>query len=455
MEPTAPSADYAVTHPLRPIISASVLTLLLFALSTVITCLAVRAAPPPMTPPLLALAGVFMATWGGLTLVMWLRQPSAAERVKVWGRVALAIIFTSHLVCVLLIWGLLPGMPLETQLLVAIPLVCCIPTQAICSPESTLANRSGIVLVLGSLALMLATRDAVSAKLAAAYVVGFAVVMFVLSNKVNRTVQATVAARLKSDAAARELDRLLGEVAASRDAKTKFIASASHDLGQPLQAAALFFDQSVRAPEGPARNAAIDGVRRALAAADQLLSHMLGHLRLEADAVQPHLSKVRLPALLARSVTQHQPMADAAGVRLRLATVDLNLMLDPVLIERALGNLLHNALTHSRGRSVLVAARRHGGGRVRLWVIDDGVGVGRVDAGHIFDDYYQAPAQQNGVRSGFGLGLASVRRVAALMGGSAGIDPRWRRGAAFYLEFPQAAAVPRGAVRKRTTRIAA
>jgi signal transduction histidine kinase len=455
MEPPAPSPDYSVTHPLRPIISASILTLLLFALSTAIAYMALRPSPPPMTMALLAFALLFMVAWGTATLIMWWRRPSAAERVRFWSRVALAIIFTSHLACLALIWGLMPWAPLDSQLLIAIPLICCIPTQIICSPESTLANRSGIIVVLGSLALLLATRDAMLARLAAAYVAGFAIVMFVLSNAVNRTVQATVSARLKSDAAARELDRLLGEVAASRDAKTKFIASASHDLGQPLQAAALFFDQSVRTPEGPGRDAAIDGVRRALAAADQLLSHMLGHLRLEADAVEPHLSNVHLPTLLGRVVEQHRPMAASAGIRLRLAAPDLTLLLDVTLIERALGNLLHNALTHSRGGSVLVAARRHGGGPMRIWVIDDGVGVGRVDAQHIFEDYYQGPVPQSGVRIGFGLGLASVRRLAALMGGSAGIDPRWRRGAAFYLEFPHAEAIPRRSPRKRVARVAA
>jgi signal transduction histidine kinase len=148
-------------------------------------------------------------------------------------------------------------------------------------------------------------------------------------------------------------------------------------------------------------------------------------------------------------------MAASAGIRLRLAAPDLTLLLDVTLIERALGNLLHNALTHSRGGSVLVAARRHGGGPMRIWVIDDGVGVGRVDAQHIFEDYYQGPVPQSGVRIGFGLGLASVRRLAALMGGSAGIDPRWRRGAAFYLEFPHAEAIPRRSPRKRVARVAA
>ncbi len=252
-----------------------------------------------------------------------------------------------------------------------------------------------------------------------------------------------MAARLASDAAARKLDRMLGEVAAQRDASTKFIASASHDLGQPLQAVALFFDQSLRAPEGAMRDAAVDGVRNGLAAADELLSHMLGHLRLEADAVEPHRSSVSLPVLLRRLAARHQPLVVERGVELRVAAHPLVLNLDPSLVERALGNLIVNALMHSQGSRVLLAARRHGVGAIRIWVVDDGVGVNRIDAKHIFDDYYQGSGEHGVAPGGFGLGLASARRLAALMDGVAGLDPRWRGGAAFYLEFPVDARGPR------------
>jgi signal transduction histidine kinase len=203
-----------------------------------------------------------------------------------------------------------------------------------------------------------------------------------------------------------------------------------------LQAVALFFDQSLRAPPGVLRDAAIDGVRNALASADELLSHMLGHLRLEADAVEPHRSSVALPALLKRIATRHAPAVKAAGFNLSVAAHSLVLALDPSLIERALGNLIINAVTHSHGGRILLAARRHGADAIRIWVIDDGVGVGRTDAKHIFDDYYQGSNQYGRARAGFGLGLASVRRLATLLEGAAGLDPRWRRGAAFYLEFP-------------------
>jgi signal transduction histidine kinase len=305
-----------------------------------------------------------------------------------------------------------------------------------------------VVFVLGSLALFLATHGPLQERLAAGYVAAYATVLYVLAARLNRTVQDAVEARLASDAAARKLDRMLGEVATQRDASTKFIASASHDLGQPLQAVALFFDQTLRAPPGVLREAAIDGVRNALGAADELLSHMLGHLRLEADAVEPHRSSVALPALLKRVAARHMPAVSEAGMSLSVAAHTRVLELDPSLIDRALGNLIINAVTHSRGRRILLAARRHGAGAIRIWVIDDGVGVGRVDAKHIFEDYYQGASLHGGTRGGFGLGLASVRRLATLMDGVAGLDPRWRRGAAFYLEFPAprsewSAALPR------------
>jgi signal transduction histidine kinase len=434
--PPASREDYAITHPLRPLVRASALTLVLFTLVCGLIYAGLRDSPAARVPAVMAYIGLFVVFWIVATAIMAARRPSAQERVVLWRWVATAIILGSHLACLGVIWFVLPRASTTAQLMISLFIVTCIPTQLICSPESVVANRSGVVTVLGSLALFLVTRDSFLERLAAIYVVVFAGAMFVLSNILNQTVQDTVAARLASDAAARQLDRMLGEVAAQRDASTKFIASASHDLGQPLQAVALFFDQTLRAPKGALRDAAIDGVRNALVAADELLSHMLGHLRLEADAVEPHRSSVELPALLKRVAARHAPAVKAGGLTLSVAAHPLVLPLDPSLVDRALGNLIHNAVTHSRGRRILLAARRHGPGAVRIWVVDDGVGVGRIDAKHIFEDYYQGASEQGRARGGFGLGLASVRRLAALMDGVAGLDPRWRRGAAFYLEFP-------------------
>ena len=363
------------------------------------------------------------------------RRAGHAELVRVWSRLAILIIVGCRIACIGLIWGIMPYVPPASQLLMAIPLIGCVPTQLICSPENSAANRSGVIAVIGSLGLFFATRGTELAAFAALYVAGFGVVMFVLGDRIAATVRATVAARLASDAAAAQLDRLLGEVAAQRDAKTRFMAAASHDLGQPLAAAALFFDQSLRTTDDLARAKAIEGVRRAFASAEQLLSHMLGHLRLEADAVEAHRSPVAIQAMLARLAQQYGPAAAAAGLDIRSFGGHATLLLDPALIERAVGNLLDNAIRHSRARRIVIGARRRGAA-VRLWVIDNGIGVAPIDSPHIFDDYYQAEAGGARRPGGFGLGLSSVRRLAGVMGGTAGHDPRWLHGAAFYLEFP-------------------
>ena len=431
--------NYAITHPLRPQVAASVITLLFFTLTCGLIYAGLRDNQSAQVRWVMVYIAVFVVFWTSATLIMAARRPSAEEQVVLWRWFANAIIIGSHVACLGVIWAVMPHASMAAQMMIALFLLGCLPTQMICSPESVTANRSGALTVLGSLAVFLTTRDEPLERLAAIYVLGFAGMMFYLGNGLNRTVKETVAARLASDASARQLSDMLHEVAAQRDASTKFIASVSHDLGQPLQAVGLFFDQTIRAPDGAFRDAAVDGVRNGLAAADQLLSNMLGHLRLEADAVRPHCSRVDLPMLLDRVAARHQPAAFEQGVTLRVAAHALALPLDQSLIERALGNLVHNALTHSGCRRVLLAARRRGPSAVRLWVIDDGVGVSRLDAKHIFDDYYQGSGTNGVSRGGFGLGLASVRRLAALMDGLAGLDPRWRRGAAFYMEFTASA----------------
>jgi signal transduction histidine kinase len=129
------------------------------------------------------------------------------------------------------------------------------------------------------------------------------------------------------------------------------------------------------------------------------------------------------------------PAASEANIAIRVVPTRLQLRLDKVLFERAISNLLNNALVHSGADRITIGARRHGP-RVRIWVIDNGCGVSPSDAERVFDDYFRGASSKAALTSGFGLGLSSVRRIATLMGGTAGIDPQLRKGAAFFLEFP-------------------
>ena len=287
----------------------AVITLLFFTLTCGLIYAGLRDNPAAQVRWVMVYIAAFVVFWTSATLIMAARRPSAEERVVLWRWFANAIIIGSHVACLGVIWAVMPHAsmrgPDDDR-----PVLARLPPDANDLQSGERHRQSQRCRDDTRIAGGVSRHPRRAAqRLAAIYVLGFAGMMFFLGNALNRTVKETVAARLASDASARQLSDMLREVAAQRDASTKFIASVSHDLGQPLQAVGLFFDQTIRAPDGALRDAAVDGVRNGLAAADQLLSHMLGHLRLEADAVRPHRSRVDLPLLLDRVAAHHQPAA--------------------------------------------------------------------------------------------------------------------------------------------------
>lgn len=392
--------------------------------------------PSMIMLPWLWASVLFLLVWLVVDVVFLVRRPNDRELVTVWAAVQMFIRIGSNAIVIATIWFFLWHAPRELQLIMTIFYVAHVPTQTLTMPGNAVVNAIGATIVLGSVAAANLIYGGAYSTIVAVFLIAYAAAMVATAFVVGRLINGSFAQRRISDEAAIRLERAVDTIAAERDAKTRFIATASHDLGQPLQAASLFFDQTMRARDDIARVRAADGVRKAFASADQLLSHMLNHLRLEADAVEPHASRVALTPVFERLVAQYGPASKAAGVAISIAGGDHAAVLDPVLIERALGNLVSNAVQHSGATRVLIAARRHGADRLRLWVIDNGVGVGRIDSTRIFDDYYRGSDSREAVRSGFGLGLSSVRRIASLMGGSAGLDPRWLKGSAFYLEIP-------------------
>lgn len=433
---TSPSSDqdFAVLHPLRPLLLAGVVTLVAYACGVGVVWFIARGLGG--FGPWIAAALVFVASWAGLVATMAWRRPGPRETVLIWGKASLYIICVSQLLVAWAIWGFFPALEPTARMMLAGMFLVCSPAQLIASPENVMANRFGILASAGSLVAWFALRGGGLDLAMAGFSLGIGGMFFVLAGYLPGTVIEAVAARRAAEEARARLETALQAVAEERDAKTRFIAAASHDLGQPLQAAGLFFDQVLRATDPAQRARAEDGVRRAFAAADQLISHMLNHLRLEADAVDPYLVTLELGPVLARVAAQFAPAAAEAGARITVLPSRVRVRVDRVLFERALGNLVANAITHSGAKRILVGVRQ-ARGQVRVWVIDNGAGIARVDVGRVFDDYYRGDSGAR-VKGGFGLGLASVRRIARLMGGAAGLEPAWISGAAFYLEFPKA-----------------
>ncbi|MFC3711042.1 sensor histidine kinase [Sphingoaurantiacus capsulatus] len=382
-----------------------------------------------------AMAG-FLTVWLLALIIVWRRRPSDEEMLLVWAPGGKITTTFCNIAVAASVWLLLPHAPDGLRLLMIVLYLCYQIVQLSIATEGTQVASSAVIMVMGSLVVWVATSGEPWSIPLALFLTMIGAMLLGVRRLIRANVVAAEMAKLRSEESEVRTREALAVVAAERDARTRFIRAASHDLAQPLQAARLFFDRYRET--GDERQAA--GVTRAFASTSALLDAMLTHLKLEAGAVSADPQPLDADLFIAALAFDQSPAAGEAGMHLRTPRSRLAVTADPHLLKRALDNLVANALRHSKGESVLVTARRAREGRVRFWVLDDGEGVEAGVAPRLFEDFAQGSGS-----SGFGIGLASVAKLAAAMGGSAGHDPRWRSGSAFWIELP-AAEMPAGAL---------
>ena len=316
------------------------------------------------------------------------------------------------------VWILMP--PANDILRMLMVLLCMWFIAMVIILNADRVSVGGAVAVVGSMAIFTLAYDLPHALPLAGFLIMEGVALVMIRRMIWR--------------AAETLEIALLLVRSERDAKTRFIASASHDLQQPLLAASLYFGHAISSKDGSARETAIAGAHQAFASTRALLQAMLEHLRLEAGAETARNQDFDLGKVVRDAVSEQAAPSRAAGVRLITVPFSQNVCADPLLISRILGNLLGNAIKHAGAQRVLIGATQRGG-TLLLWIIDDGCGIAATDADLVFKDYVQG-TQTIRHPGGFGLGLASSRRMAELMNATLVLDQRWQRGCAFVLKLP-------------------
>jgi signal transduction histidine kinase/CheY-like chemotaxis protein len=246
-------------------------------------------------------------------------------------------------------------------------------------------------------------------------------------------------ALLQGQTARAEQARVAAETA--NRAKSQFLAAASHDLRQPLHALGLFAAALATRTREPELRPLVASIHASVDALETLFGQLLDLSRLDAGALTPERTSMALAPLFARLANDFAPQAAAHGLRLALVPTTLHVDSDPLLLERILRNLVANAIRYTRSGGVVVGARRRRA-TVRIDVVDSGIGISREDRERIFDEFVQAaaaPRNHAGGR-GLGLGLAIVRRLAALLGHRLELASTPGRGSRFSVEVPRAQA---------------
>jgi two-component system CheB/CheR fusion protein len=224
-------------------------------------------------------------------------------------------------------------------------------------------------------------------------------------------------------------------------AKTRFLATASHDLRQPLQTLALLQGLLEKAAQSERTQRLVARQGETLNTMSGMLNTLLDINQIEAGVVQPRIVSFAVNPILLRLRDEFAYHAQAQGLELRMVPCSLVIDSDPRLLEQMLRNLLTNALKYTRRGRVLIGCRRRPGLlSIEIW--DTGVGIPNDQLQSIFDEYYQVDNAARERSRGLGLGLSIVQRLSALLDHRVRVQSRAGRGSVFAIDIARAGRVP-------------
>ncbi|HYP69900.1 MAG TPA: HAMP domain-containing sensor histidine kinase, partial [Variovorax sp.] len=216
--------------------------------------------------------------------------------------------------------------------------------------------------------------------------------------------------------------------------KNRFLASAAHDMRQPVLALSLYADWLRNEPELVQDIA--PKIVRATHAVNALFDSLFDLARIDSGQVRLHIERVDVKQLLHDLELQYRPVAEAKGLSFRVHACAGTVLTDPIRVRRMIGNLIANAIKYTPEGGVLIASRQTSEGlRVEVW--DTGIGIAREHLRDVFLEFYKV-ADHAGTSDGFGLGLAIVARLSHALGHPVSVRSRLGRGSVFRVALHDA-----------------
>jgi signal transduction histidine kinase/CheY-like chemotaxis protein len=243
-----------------------------------------------------------------------------------------------------------------------------------------------------------------------------------------------------------ELTRLNSELALAKStaedaniSKTRFLAAASHDILQPLNAARLYVTSLVERQSGGEDSRLVENIDDSLEAIEEILGALLDISRLDAGAMTTSITSFKMADLMRSLEIEFAPIARAKGLELAFVPCSLPVESDRSLLRRLLQNFISNAVKYTPRGRVLVGCRRHGQS-LRIGVYDTGVGIPVMKRGEIFKEFHRLE-QGARIARGLGLGLSIVERLARVLNHGIAIDANASGGSVFSVTVPIATAI--------------
>ena len=236
-----------------------------------------------------------------------------------------------------------------------------------------------------------------------------------IAKGMNRTAYNVIRLQYENENLIRELEVEKERAQAASRAKTHFLASANHDLRQPVHALSLLVHGLKRELTTAQGKLLFLRLERSVKSLGNLLESLLDLSRLDADAVQVNPTRFPITPLATHLLAEYLPVAREKGLRFSVRPCDCAVYTDRTLLERLLRNLLTNAFSYTDHGGVLLCFRPRGN-QLQIEVWDSGRGIPPEEQKRIFSEFYQIKGEVQTYSKGLGLGLSICQRIAQLLG---------------------------------------
>ena len=219
-------------------------------------------------------------------------------------------------------------------------------------------------------------------------------------------------------------------------AKGRFLATASHDLRQPLQAVSLLNGAMRRRTTDPDLAEALTQQAEAVGTIGRLINALLDISKLESGVIKPEPRDFAVATLLTTMAREFHDVAASKGLHIQVETEEIVAYSDPALVEQLVRNLTSNAIKYTRTGGVRLRAAASPPW-IHIEVIDSGVGIPADQIPLLGEEFYQVGVPSNSTREGYGLGMSIVRRLVKLLQIKLEIRSEVGHGSTFALRLPQ------------------
>ncbi len=264
----------------------------------------------------------------------------------------------------------------------------------------------------------------------------YSAVLVVCAIHLESVINESITLRYENNDLIEMLQNAIFETEKANSAKSVFLASASHDLRQPIHALSLFLSSLKNTDLNADQQSLVNNIELASSSTQDMLDSLLDYSKLDAGVVEAYPTHFKLQDLLTNLEAEYLSVSEEKGLEFRSRDSKVTIYADRKLLELVIRNLISNAIRYTKEGGVLLASRARGDSIV-IEVWDTGIGIDDSAQQAIFEDFYQIDNPERDSEKGFGLGLAIVQKLVATMGLELSFSSTLGQGSVFRVSVPR------------------